>query len=132
MLGRKSIFLIAIALITQTLCLGSAQAQNVNLKRGEYVTVVCGNKAINPVTPITPGSDQQCWNENANLRAQISNLQNDLYNCQNSAKSSCRIKCGTQLKGFGSGRNNGEACQNAKENSNLLEGRCVDMDCICE
>lgn len=123
-------------LLTLSLLLSATSfAANLNLGGGESAII-----QANVATQVTcgrggssrPGAgDQQCFQENANLRVQVNQLQNDLYNCRRNSETpkvwNCSYVCGGN-NGMGSNVSKAVACQEAKDNSRVM---CASQ-CQCE
>lgn len=64
----------------------------------------------------------QCYQDNANLRVQINQLQNDLYRCQTDKQQpkiwNCTYTCGGN-NGMGSDTDKSVACRAAKQDSGV-------------
>lgn len=118
--------LLSIATLSPFLVVQRASAQNINLRQGEFITLTCGNNAVNPANP---GGDPSCARENADLRVRLNQAHNDLLNCQSSKPISCTFKCGDKETGFGSGPNKAEACRAARDNSSMRG--CNKEECEC-
>jgi hypothetical protein len=79
--------------------------------------VSCGGNSSTP-----DGGSEQCYQENANLRVQINQLQNDLYQCQSNNQNhkvwNCTYVCGGN-NGMGSDVDKSVACREAKRDSGV-------------
>lgn len=113
--------------------LNTAFAATLNLESGESAVIqantstrVTCNGHSSPV-----GGDAQCYQENADLKIQINQLQNDLYYCQmNNQKPkiwNCTYVCGGN-NGMGSDTSKAAACRAAKEDSGVM----CSAQCECE
>ncbi len=130
-------FMKVLVLLLSTLVMSQAFAGNLTLNGGESV-VIQANTSTRVTCNATAGGGgsspdlAQCHYDNANLQNQVNQLQNQLYQCQNSQRPqvwNCTYTCGGN-NGMGSDANKAVACRAAKSDSGVqCSSQC---DCTLE